>query len=123
MLKKNVHNIKMPKNKWNIDKSRANELVYTNIISILKVNNNILCINELKKLLIIKTQDIDVTFNLKKKSLGNFIKKNYEQGIIDIIDDYTDIILIYKNNNIYAKYTPVDNDFLEWCIINDSEYL
>jgi hypothetical protein len=113
----------MPKNKWNIDKSRANELVYTNIISILKVNNNILCINELKKLLIIKTQDIDVTFNSKKKSLGNFIKKNYNQGIIDIIDDYNDIILIYKNNNIFVKYTPVDNDFIEWCIINDSEYL
>jgi hypothetical protein len=113
----------MPKNKWNIDKSRANELVYTNILSILKVNNNILCINELKKLLIIKTQDIDVTFNLKKKSLGNFIKKNYNQGIIDIIDNYSDIILIYKNNYIYVKYTPVDNDFLEWCIINDSEYL
>ena len=111
MLKKNVHNIKMPKNKWNIDKSRANELVYTNIISILKVNNNILSINELNKLLIIKTQDINVTFNSKKKSLGNFIKKNYNQGIIDIIDDSNDIVLIYKNNNIYVNYTPVDNDF------------
>ena len=113
----------MPKNKWNIDKSRANELAYSNIISILKVNNNILCINELNKLLIIKTQDINITFNSKKKSLGNFIKKNYDQGIIDIIDKYCDIGIIHKNNNIYVKYIPTDNDFSEWCIINDNEYL
>ena len=113
----------MPKKKWNIDKPRANELVYNNIISILKINNNILCLNELNKLLIIKTQDINITFNSKKKSLGNFIKKNYDQGIIDIIDQYSDISIIHENNKIYIKYIPIDNDLSEWCIINDSEYL
>lgn len=113
----------MPNNKWNIDKSRANKLIYENIISILIDNNNSLNITKLNNLLRIKTQDINITFNSKKKSLGNFILKNYKQGIIDIIDEHNDIILIYKNNKTFVKYNPIDDDFSEWCIINDNEYL
>lgn len=113
----------MSKNKWNIDKSRANKLIYENIISILSINNNILNIIKLNNLLRIKTQDINITFNSKKKSLGNFIIKNYNQGIIDIIDGHDDIVLIYKNDKIFVKYIPIDDDLSEWCIINDNEYL
>ena len=110
----------MPKNKWNISLTKGSQIAYDNIISILKTNNNIMDIESLKILLNIKTRDICILNNSKKKNLGNFIKKNYNNGFIDLIDKYTDIGIYSHGNTIMVKYMV--EEFLDWDFIVECEY-
>lgn len=110
----------MPKNKWNISLTKGSQIAYDNIISILKTNNNIMDIESLKRLLNIKTQHICILNNSKKKNLGNFIKKNYNNGMIDLIDKYSDIGIYFKNNTVMVKY--MEEEFSDWDFIDECEY-
>jgi len=100
--------------KWNISKSQGHKIVYNIIISIL-TDNKTMIIKDLRDLLLIRTESINILYNNKPKNICIFLKDNYG-GLIQFIDNLNDIGLLYKNNKIYAILNN-DEYYEDWCFI------
>ena len=68
----------MPRNKWNITKNEGIKYIYKLLIKILEENNNKIEYSKLNKLINIKSQNFNITFNSKKKNISDFIKSSIE---------------------------------------------
>lgn len=100
--------------KWNISKSQGHKIVYNILISILTDNKKII-IKDLKDLLLIRTQSINILYNNKPKNICYYLQDIYG-GLIQFIDNLDDINLLYKNNKIFAILNN-DEYFEDWCFI------
>lgn len=105
----------MPRNKWNITKNEGIKYIYKLLIKILEENNNKIEYSKLNKLINIKSQNFNITFNSKKKNISDFIKYHCE-NLDNIIDNYSDICIFYSNNKKYIiNYNILKQE--EWIIL------
>lgn len=105
----------MPRNKWNITKIEGINHIYKLIIEILKENNNKIEYSKLLKLINIKSQNFNITFNSKKKCIKDFIFINFD-NLDNLIDTYSDVCIFYSNNKKYViNYNILKQE--EWVIL------
>ena len=104
--------------KWNLSKEEGREIIYSKIESILKEKkDNSMEIDELIFLLNLRTKNITIMNNNKKKNISNFLKVVFG-GIIQFIDDYDHFFIkkekektiVQINNLEYSDWIFVETD-------------
>lgn len=105
--------------KWNLSEEEGRTMVFSIVEKILKERkNNSIEINELIFLINLRSKNIEIRNNNKKKNLSNFIKVVLG-GMIQFIDDY-DKFLIYKKDK--ETFIRMNNfEINEWIFVENSE--
>ena len=105
--------------KQNLSEEEGRTIVFSIVEKILKERkNNSIEINELIFLINLRSKNIEIRNNNKKKNLSNFIKVVLG-GMIQFIDDY-DKFLIYKKDK--ETFIRMNNfEINEWIFVENSE--
>jgi hypothetical protein len=101
--------------KWNISKEKGQNLIFKNIELILKEKREeIMEIDELLTILNMRTRNIDILNNNKKKNIINYIKIVFG-GIVNFIDSYEDFLYFKKEKKEFVKLNKLE--LSEWIIV------
>lgn len=101
--------------KWNISKEKGQKLIFKNIELILKEKHQeIMEINELLTILNMRTRNIDILNNNKKKNIINYIKVVFG-GIVNFIDSYEEFLYFKKEKKEFVKLNKLE--LSEWIIV------
>ena len=101
--------------KWNISKEKGQNLIFKNIELILKEKREeIMEIDELLTILNMRTRNIDILNNNKKKNIINYIKVVFG-GIVNFIDSYEDFLYFKKEKKEFVKLNKLE--LSEWIIV------
>ena len=105
--------------KWNISEEKGRNIIHNLIETLLKEKSDKkIEIEELNFLLNIRTKNMNITNNNKKKNICNFIKIVYG-GLSNFIDNYDLFLLVINGKNTYVQLNELELN--EWIIIDEDK--
>ena len=105
--------------KWNLSKKRGEQIIHTEISSILSERfNHLSDIDEIQLILNNRTKDIVIKNNNKRKNINNFIK-NVLGGLINYLEQSDHFQLINQNGKLLVSFKNDGLYFKDWIIVDD----
>lgn len=106
--------------KWNIELEKGKLIAQKIILDILKDSDKEIKLDELIKLLNLRTKYLNLRNNNKKQLMTNFLKSNFK-GSLNFIESIDNVFVIKNNNNILISLNnrgKLFHEFDDWCFIN-----